>query len=83
MDSGIREIFYCRIRVANLTVDPESWALESGVQLEESGIPLRTGNRNPSITDKESGIYDVKSRSKFFLDSLTWAEQNLFLFRRY
>ena len=29
----------------------ESWTLESGIQLKESGIPLRIGIRNPSSTD--------------------------------
>ena len=33
--------------------NPESWALESGVQLKESGIPLATGIENPSSTDKD------------------------------
>ena len=30
----------------------KSWALESGIQLKESGIPLTIGIRNPSSTDK-------------------------------
>ena len=30
----------------------ESWALESGIQLKESGIPLTIGIQNPSSTDK-------------------------------
>ena len=53
--------------------NPESWALESGVPLKESGIPLVIGSENPSSTDKdrnrvpgieylESGIRDVESR---------------------
>ena len=29
-----------------------SWALESGIQLKESGIPLTTGIQNSSSTDK-------------------------------
>ena len=33
--------------------DPVSWALESGIQLKESGMPLKTAIRNPSSTDKE------------------------------
>ena len=32
------------------------WALESGVQLKESGIPLTIGIRNPSSTHSKSGI---------------------------
>ena len=31
--------------------NPESWALESGIQLKESGIPLRV-EQNPDSTDK-------------------------------
>ena len=30
----------------------ESWVLESGIQLKESGIPLTIGIQNPSSTDK-------------------------------
>ena len=48
---------------------PESWALESGLQLKESGIPLTIRIQNPSSTDKEtriqyleSGIESVESR---------------------
>ena len=52
--------------------NPESWALESGVQLKESGITLVIGSENPSSTVKdwnrvpgikylESGIRDVES----------------------
>ena len=36
--------------------NPESWALESGIQLKESGIPLTIGIQNLSSADKESGI---------------------------
>ena len=31
----------------------ESWALESGIQVKESGIPLKIGIQNPSSTDKD------------------------------
>ena len=42
--------FACGIR--NLCLwNLESWTLESGIQLKESGIPLRIGIRNPSSTD--------------------------------
>ena len=34
----------------------ESWALDSEIQLKESGIPLTIGIQNPSSTDRESGI---------------------------
>ena len=45
MDSGIRKIFWLW--------NSESLALESGIQLKESGIPLMTGIRNQSSTDKD------------------------------
>ena len=41
--------------------NPESWVLESGIQLKESGIPLTIGIRNPSSTEKESGIQFLES----------------------
>ena len=40
----------------------ESWALEFGIQFKESGILLTIGIRNPSSTDKESGIQYLESR---------------------
>ena len=36
--------------------------VESGIQLKESRIPLKVGIRNPSSTDKQSGIHAVESR---------------------
>ena len=33
--------------------NPESWVLESEIQLKESGIPLIIGIHNPSSTDKD------------------------------
>ena len=45
-DSGIREFY-----LGNL----ESWALESGIQLKESGILLMIGIRNPV-----PGIWNVR-----------------------
>ena len=33
-----------------------SWALESGLQFKESGIPPAIGIWNPSSSDRESGI---------------------------
>ena len=36
-----------------MLVNPESWALESRIQLKESGIPLKIGIHNPSPTDKD------------------------------
>ena len=54
-DSGFRKIFACGIR--NLgkfyTWNLESWALESGIQLKESGILLTIRIQNPSSTDKD------------------------------
>ena len=51
--------------------NPESWALESGVQLKESGIPLVIESENPSsktgIEYLESGIRDVESRIPGYL----------------
>ena len=41
--------------------NPESWALESRLQFKEFGIPLTIGIRNPSSTDKESGIQYLES----------------------
>ena len=33
--------------------NPESWALESGIQLKESAITLTIAFQNPSSTDKD------------------------------
>ena len=33
--------------------NPESWALESRIQLKESGIPPMIGIQNPNFTDKD------------------------------
>ena len=33
--------------------NPESWALKSGIQLKESGIPLMTGIQSPRFIDKD------------------------------
>ena len=35
---------------------------EFAIKLKKSGIPLTIGNRNPSSTDKESGIHYLESR---------------------
>ena len=60
--------------------NPESWALESGIQLKESGILLKIGNQNPSSTDKDVNPLPGNPEStawnperKTFLDSLTRA----------
>ena len=50
------KFFACGIRnVANFCLwNPESWALESGIQLKKSGIPLTMiGIQNPSSSDKD------------------------------
>ena len=39
----------------------ESWALESGTWLQESGIPLTIGIQDLSSTDQESGIQYLES----------------------
>ena len=45
-----------------LVGNSETWALESGIQLKEFGIPLAIGIQNPSSTDyKESGIQYLES----------------------
>ena len=70
LESGILEIF--------CLWNPESWALESGIQVWESGIPLTIRIRNPSSTEKdlESSKWNPEStawnpESKSVLDSLT------------
>ena len=47
-DSGINKNF----GMWNL----EFWALESGIQFKDFGIPLTSAIWNPSSADKESGI---------------------------
>ena len=54
----------------------ESWHLESGIQLKESGIPLEIGIRKPTFTDKETkihyrepGIHSMDSRIQ---DCFNW-----------
>ena len=53
--------------------NPESWALESGRQLKESGIRLTIGIRNPSFTDNES---DPRRGIQTAMDYITWGERN-------
>ena len=45
-----------KIRIPDCWWNLESWALEYGIQLKESGIPLTIGIRNGNSSDKESGI---------------------------
>ena len=58
---GIRERFKCGILdLRNICLcNPESWPLESGIQLQDSGIPLTIGIRNPNSTGK-SRIHGVE-----------------------
>ena len=49
--------------------NPESWVLESGIQIKESGIPITIGIQNSTVLQKntgiqylESGIHSVESR---------------------
>ena len=54
----IPEIFASRIWNPGI-LSGEIWGsyrVKSGIQLKESRIPLTTGIRNPSSTDKQSGI---------------------------
>ena len=51
---------------------PETWSLESGIQLKESGISLMIMTKNQYL---ESRIHCVESRhNPRLLDSLTWGE---------
>ena len=54
-DTTIRDILACEIRNPGKFCkwNPEPWALESGIQLKQSGIPLTIGIQNPSSTDKD------------------------------
>ena len=49
--------------------NPKSWALESGIQLKESGIALAIGNQSQRL---ESITWNLESKT--VLDSLTWGE---------
>ena len=59
--------------------NPESWALESGKQLKESGIPLTIEIQNPSYTDKDRntvpGTTARDPQSKNVLYSVTWGKR--------
>ena len=74
-DSGIRELFACGIRNSSkfCLCNPEYCALESGIQLKESGIPLTMESRirvtlkKSGIQYLESGIHGVESRIQDWL----------------
>ena len=57
-DPGVGEIFACGIQKLGKVCmwNPASWALESVVHLEFSGILQTIEIRNPNSTDKESGL---------------------------
>ena len=55
--------------------NPESGALESRKQLNESGILPAIGILNASSIDKESGMHGVESRIQTVLDSLHGAKR--------
>ena len=72
----IWEIFACGIQNPGFFClwNLESWALESIIQLQESGIPLRIGIQNPSSTGKELGIHRVESSIQVCFYYLTWGD---------
>ena len=51
----------------------QSWALESGIQFKESGIPLTIRIQNPSSTEK-------KIRNQSVLDYLVWDDINYYIY---
>ena len=63
LDSEIWEIFACAIwNLENFSWwNTESSALESGINLKESEIPLMIGIWNPSSTDKGSSSQYLES----------------------
>ena len=62
-DSSIWEIIACEIQNPgnSCLCNPESWALQSGLQLKEYRIPVIIGIRNPSSIDKETGFQELES----------------------
>ena len=41
--------------------NPESWVLESGIQIKESGIPITIGIQNSTVLQKNTGIQHLES----------------------
>ena len=80
-DSGIGKFLLVESRIQNIFAVEfvESWALESAMQLKDSGIPLSIGIQNPSSSDKESEIHDVESTSKTVLNPLHGAKSRFHL----
>ena len=58
--------------------NPESWAVESGIQLKESGIPLKIGLQKPSSSEKDWNAVpgNVRNRWHFFFFKLTTNQQH-------
>ena len=52
-ESGKFLLTESRIRGKMCLWNPESWALESGIQLKKSGLPLTIEIQSPSSTDKD------------------------------
>ena len=55
---SLSTVFFCseskrKRLLRRLVRNPESWVLESRIQLKESGIPLRIGIQSPTSTDKD------------------------------
>ena len=65
-NDGINPLHVRESRLRNLGKfclwNTKSWALDSGIQLKESGIPLTIGIQNPSSTVLESAIQYLESR---------------------
>ena len=74
LDSGAPQIFACGVWDLG-NVFSESWALESGIQYKESGIPLTRGIRNPGKFrwQEESRIHVVESTIQDWIP-LHWAK---------
>ena len=69
-DFGVGEIFACGIQNLGKVCmwNPASWALESVVHLELSGLLQTIEIRNPNSTDKESGSHSDHSGDSRILD---------------
>ena len=88
-NDGINPLHVRESRLRNLGKfclwNTKSWALDSGIQLKESGIPLTIGIQNRSSTDwqrLESSTWNPEStawnlESKTVLGFLTWGESPL------
>ena len=63
VESWIQEIFASRILNPGkfCLCNPELWTLKSRQRLKDSKVPVTIGIRDPSFTDKESGIQYLES----------------------